>query len=135
MDKLKLVLDSNEYIFYFGNKSNEILKLLDFQELKIFLNDLIIQEVIRNINKENAAKFFNILKNPRFNVIMEQMTQNFIEKYRKMSLRKGDVLIAALCETIGADYLISENRHFLKKKIFDEFEVLSLKEFLRKIEF
>ena len=132
MDKLKLVLDSNEYVFYFDNKSNEILKLLDFQELKIFLNDLIIQEVIRNINKENATKFFNILKNPKFDVIMEQMPQSLIKKYREMGLKKGDVLIAAFCETIGADYLISENRHFLEKKIFDEFEVLSLKEFIKK---
>lgn len=129
MVRLKLVLDSNEYIFYFDDKSNDILRLFDFQDTRIFLTDLVIQEVIRNIRKESVNDFFNMLKNPKFEVIAEEIPKNLIEKYRKLGLKKGDIVIAAFCEFIEADYLITENRHFLKSKKFDKFKVLSLKDF------
>ena len=135
MVKLKLVLDSNEYVFYFDNKSSDMLKLLDSQEIKFFLTDLIIQEVLRNIRKESIKDFFNILKNPRFEVVTEGIPNDLIDKYKKFGLKKGDIVIAAFCETINTDYLVTENRHFLKSKKFDNFEVLSLKEFLKKLSY
>lgn len=130
MVKLKFVLDSNEYIFYFDNKSSDILKLLDCRDIKIFLTDLIIQEAIRNMRKESVKDFFNMLKNPRFEVIIEKIPKNLIEKYKKTTLKKGDVLIAAFCDYINADYLITENRHFLKSIKFDKFKVVSFRDFL-----
>lgn len=133
MVKLRLVLDSNEYIFYFDNKSEDILKLLDNQDIKIFLNDLIFQEVIRNLRRESTKYLINLLKNPRFEFIINKIPENLIEKYKKLGLKKGDFVIAAFCESIEADYLITENRHFLKSKKFDRFEVVNLKEFLTKI--
>jgi len=40
-------------------------------------------------------------------------------------------VIGAFTEWVGAKYLISENRHFLKLNVKD-FEVLSAKQFLRR---
>ena len=133
MVKLKLVLDSNEYIFYFDDKSNDILRLFDFHDLKISINNLIIEEAIRNIRKDSIKDFFNLLKNPKFEVITEKISEYLIEKYRKLGLKKGDVVIAAFCDSVNANYLITENRHFLKSKKFDKFGVLSLKKFLIKL--
>lgn len=134
MVELKLVLDSNEYIFYLNNKSNDILRLLDSQDTKIFLNDLIFEEVIRNITKEAIKYSINLLKNPKFEVIAHQIPENLTEKYKNLGLKKGDIVIAAFCEAVGADYLITENRHFLKSRKFGKFKVLSLKGFLNKFE-
>lgn len=132
MVELKLVLDSNEYIFYFDNKSDDVLRLLDSQAVKIFLNDLIFEEVIRNITKESIKYFINLSKNPKFEIVSHEIPQNLIQKYKALGLKKGDIVIASFCEAIGADYLITENRHFLKSKEF-KFKVLSLKKFLNKI--
>ena len=132
MVKLKLVLDSNEYIFYFDDKSDDISRLFDLHNLKISINNLIIEEAIRNIRKDSIKDFFNLLKNPKFEVIIEKISEHLIEKYRKLGLKKGDVVIAAFCDSINANYLITENRHFLKSKKFDRFKVLSLKKFFGK---
>lgn len=129
-----MVLDSNEYVFYFGNKSSDMLKLLDYKAIKFLLTDLIVQEVLRNIRKESIKDFFNMLKNPRFEVITEQIPNDLIEKYKKLGLKKGDIALAAFCERINANYLITENRHFLKSRKFDKFRVLNLKGFLRRLE-
>ena len=133
MIELKLVLDSNEYIFYLANKTNGVLRLLDSQDAKIFLNDLIFDEVIRNITKEATKYFISLLKNPKFEVIAHQIPKSLTEKYKNLGLKKADRVIAAFCEAVEADYLITENRHYLNGKKFDKFKVLSLKEFLGKL--
>ncbi len=134
MVKLRLVLDSNQYIFYFDNISADLLKLLDTKAIQVFLNDLIFQEIIRNLRRESTRNFINLLKNPKFKFIIDKIPEDLIEKYKKLNLKKGDFVIAAFCEYIKADYLITENRHFLKSMKFDKFQVLNLKDFVKKIE-
>ena len=133
MVKLRLVLDSNEYIFYFDKKSKDILKLLDNQDIQIFLNDLIFQEVIRNLRREATKYFINLLKNPRFEFVINKIPEDLIEKYKKLGLKKGDVVIAAFCDAIKADYLITENRHFLQSKRIIEFKIISIRDFAAKM--
>ena len=45
-------------------------------------------------------------------------------------MKKGDIVIASLREDEKADYLVSENRHFLKDTKFDKFNVIELDKFL-----
>lgn len=52
------------------------------------------------------------------------------DKYKKIGLKKGDTPIAAFCEFIKADCLITENRHFLKEAKVKEFKVVAIKDFL-----
>ena len=61
------------------------------------------------------------------------MPLHLLVKYKKLGLKKGDIAIAAFCENVKADYLITENRHFVKSKKFDKFKVLSFKDFIRKL--
>ena len=131
MNEINLVLDSNEYVFHFNNNTS-ILKLLKLKA-KIYLNNLIFKEVIRNIRRETIKYFINLLKNPRFVVIEEKIPQILIGKYKRQGLKKGDVIIAAFCDYVNADYLVSENRHFLKSARFDKFKVLDLNTFLKMI--
>ncbi len=132
MVKVKLVLDSNEFILYFGTKSEDITRLFAFENVTISLTDLIIKEVIRNIRTESIKEFINLLKNPKFEIAVDYIPQDLINKYRNLGFKKGDIVIAAFCESIKADYLVTENRHFLKSTKF-EFEVLNLKELLVKL--
>lgn len=132
MVKLRLVLDSNEYIFYINNKTTDIQELLALNSIEIFLNDLIFREVIRNLRKDLIISFISLLKNPKFNVSWEKIPEEVIEKYKKLGLKKGDVIIASFCESIDANCLISENRHFLRSNL-DKTQILSLKEFMERL--
>ena len=60
----------------------------------------------------------------------QQLPFHLLDKYKKIGLKKGDIAIAAFCEHVKSDYLITENRHFLKKVKFSEFKVLGIEEFL-----
>lgn len=132
MGKLRLVLDSNEYIFHLDNRSVNFQKLLMLDNVEIFLNDLIFKEVIRNLRKDLIISFINLLKSSKFNMSWEKMPQEIIEKYKRLGLKKGDVIIASFCDFVNANYLISENRHFLKSSL-DKTKILSLKEFMEKL--
>jgi len=57
---------------------------------------------------------------------------SLLEKYQSRGLKQADSSIAAFVEWVGAKYLISENRHFLKGLNVEEFKILSAKEFLSK---
>lgn len=133
MSEIKLVLDSNEYVFYFDGKSNLLPKLMEFRNIKLFISNLIFREVIRNLREDTIKKFIVLLKNPKFAAGGELTPEHLIEKYEKLGLKKGDIEIAAFCENISADYLVTENRHFLKSLKFDKFKVASIKEFLQNL--
>jgi len=102
--------------------------------VEIFLNEIIFSEVYRNLTDYLIKYFIKLLKNPKFKTISDKIPQFLIDKYKKLGLKKGDFIIAAFCEFVNADYLISENRHFLKNLKFDKFKVVTLNEFLNIIE-
>jgi predicted nucleic acid-binding protein len=130
---LIIVLDSNEYINYFDNKILLLDKIFIDGKIVVYINETITKEVTNNLSKLLVKDFYDFLLRNNINVYYEKMGFNLLEKYKKLGLKKGDIVIAAFCETIGADYLITENRHFLKSRKFDKFKVLSLKGFLRKL--
>lgn len=134
MTKIRIILDSNEYIYYLANKSTDFLKLFELKDVEIFLNEIIFSEVYRNLTDYLIKYFIKLLKNPKFKTISDKIPQFLIDKYKKLGLKKGDFIIAAFCEFVNADYLISENRHFLKNLKFDKFKVVTLNEFLNIIE-
>ena len=127
-----IILDSNEYINYF-NKKDLLDKVFSNQDILIYINDIIIREVIRNLKELQIKEFYNLIFNKNINFYGHKIPLQLLTKYKKLGLKKGDIAIAAFCESISADYLVTENRHFLKSKKFDKFKVLSLKRFLGKL--
>ena len=127
-----IILDSNEYINYF-NREILLDKVFHNQNIIIYINDIIIREVIRNLKGSQIKEFYNIIFNKNINFYGQKLPLQLSTKYKKLGLKKGDIVIAAFCESINADYLITENKHFLKARKFEKFGVLSLKKFLKKL--
>lgn len=127
-----IVLDSNEYIDYLGRKLLFLDRIFTSNKIIIYVNETITKEVLRNIDETIKKEFFSILFKDNIIPNNEKLPLILFEKYRKLGLKKGDIAIAAFCENIKADCLITENRHFLRQIKFDKFQVLSLKEFLVK---
>lgn len=128
-----IILDSNEYINHISKKTLLLDKIISDDKILIYINETITKEVVNNLSKLLIKDFYDFLLKNNINVYYEKIPLHLFQKYKKLGLKKGDIAIAAFCETVNADYLITENRHFLKSKRFDKFKVLSLGEFLGKL--
>lgn len=124
-----VILDSNEYINFLNGKELSLNKILDRGDISVHINNTIIREVLRNVDIGKGKIFYNLILNK--NIVFSYEPADLIRKYKKFGMKKGDFLIAALCEHTNADYLITENRHFLKSKGIENLRILSLKEFLK----
>ena len=132
-----LVLDSNEYIFSFGPKPKPfppvlIKTILEKYPLHIIrLPRLIVEEVRRNLAPESYKDFMS------FTASLTTIDENFVVpfetgfKYESIGLKPADAFIAAYAEWVGADALVSENRHFLRRTKNLPFSVISAEECLR----
>jgi len=107
--------------------------ILSNKGMSIYVHNIIIKEVLDNLIESAKKEFYKLLFNNNIFVKEGILPLHLFEKYKKLGLKKGDVIIAAFCEYVEADYLITENRHFLKIKNFDRFNILKLKDFLTKI--
>ncbi|HLD42470.1 MAG TPA: hypothetical protein VJB08_00595 [Candidatus Nanoarchaeia archaeon] len=126
----KIVLDSNEYVFHFTNRSQFLPELTRTPDIKIFINSLIFREVLQNISKSSINPFIKMLQDPVF-VAIGVVPDTLINKYSLLGLKKGDTVIAALCEFVNAECLITENRHFLREVSIGAFTILSSKDFMK----
>jgi len=128
---MMVVLDSNEYITYFNENKDFLDKLLNNKKIEVYINELLIKEVLRNIKETSKTEFYQILF--RSNIILqkEKLPFHLLIKYKQLGLKKGDITIAAFCDSIDADFLITENRHFLKSRELGKFKILNSKELTR----
>ncbi|ODS30239.1 MAG: hypothetical protein SCARUB_04650 [Candidatus Scalindua rubra] len=136
---MQLVLDANEYIFglgFFKKESCEHLVkfLIDKNPLhSISICRTIVEEVRVNLTlKEfhNFVKFINV-----FTTIEEDFFIPFEigVRYEAKGLKEADALIAAFTEWVGADALVTENRHFLVHHSDLPFKVLTAGDCLKLI--
>ena len=128
-----IVLDSNEYINYLSKETLFLDEITRNDELTIYINETITKEVLNNINEQLKKRFYDFLFTNNIIAYDQKLPFGLIKKYKELGLKKGDITIAAFCEHIKVNYLITENRHFLRSKKFNKFKVLSLKEFWDKI--
>ena len=124
-----IVLDSNEYIKNINEQSNLLNPLFQRVGFYFHLHKIIRDEVLRNLRNDAEKDFFRLVMENGISVDEDILSIALFHKYKELGLNKGDIAIASFCEKIRADYLITENRDFLRSKKFD-FQVLSLKEFL-----
>ena len=63
---------------------------------------------------------------PRILIIEEPVPVDLVRNYIQLGLReKGDAIIGAFAEWQRVDYVISENRHFLRELQSKAFEILN----------
>ena len=127
--KLIIVLDSNEYIFYLNEKIENFNKMFQRVGFYVHLHKSIRNEVLKNIRDDQKNSFYKLIIENNILVNEEPLSLELFKKYEMLGFKKGDITIASFCEKIKADFLITENRDFLKSKKFN-FQVLSLQKFL-----
>lgn len=133
------VIDSNEYIFAFGeSKESKAYLFLDLLSEKVHSHTIriprtIYEEIKRNLSPEAFREFNNFINS--ISTIDEDIVVPFeiAFKYETMGLKPADTFIAAYTEWTGADILVTENRHFLSHQSNLPFKVLTAEKCLRLI--
>ncbi len=137
--RLRLVLDANEYIFglgFFKKQSCEsLLKLLidRFPAHSICICRTIVEEVRTNLTPKEFHSFVKFIN------VFAPIDEDFLipfelgAKYETKGLKEADALIAAYAEWVGADALVTENRHFLTRNPDLPFKILTADKCLKLI--
>lgn len=135
---MRLILDANEYVFAFGPKPKAdcvtVLELVRHHELRTCRT--IVQEVLHNLPPDAHEGFFVYLMEviDRDPPIEEDWVVPFElgAAYEAKGFKPADAFIAAYAETVAAELIVSENRHFLLRAPMLPFDVLDAKTFVRR---
>ncbi len=134
MHTLIIVLDTNEFIFGLTNSlSHSAILLENLEKLRVKLPRFILQELHNNLPESVLRLVYFLLKEKGVEIVDMQVPSTLVEKYQSQ-LPPEDAVIAAYCEFLSVDVLVSENRHFLVDFQPKVFRVLSAQEFLDKRE-
>jgi len=136
---LLFVIDSNVYIFGLGLVKVPACEKFIFALLKEFprhslrISRSITEEVRRHLSREDFQRFIKIINT--LTLIDEDSLIPFElgAKYESAGLKPGDASIPAYTEWVGADVLVTENRHFLTRSSDLPFKVLTTEECLKSI--
>ena len=133
------VIDSNVYIFGFGFVkvppcSNLILTIIEKYNLHTLrISRRIVEEVRSHLSPEDFAKFIKVIN------ILSKIDEDFVVpfeiavKYEAKGFKPADAFIAAYTEWVGADALVTENRHFLSLHSNLPFKVVTAEKCLKLI--
>ena len=118
---MHFVLDANEYIFALGLFKKEscesLLKYLidNFPSHSVSICRTIVEEVRDNLTPKELQTFIKFITT--FTTIDEDFLIPFEvgAKYEAIGFKEADAFIAAYTEWVGADALVTENRHFLNQ--------------------
>lgn len=126
-----IILDSNEFIFALGAQDPHARMLLDILFAKTSSHSLrilrtVFEEVQRNLTIEAFKEFILLLLSA--NIPIDEDTLVPFElgmKYELAGFKYADAFIAAYAEYVGADILVSENRHFLSRQTNLPFKIVT----------
>jgi predicted nucleic acid-binding protein len=137
---LRLVIDTNVYLFAFG-----LLKVPVCEELIavileqsphhiIRISANIVEEVRPNLTGEAFREFFSFLNALSITIDGDYLIPFELgAKYESKGLKPADALIAAYTEWVGANALVTENRHFLTLQVDLPFSILTAQKCLNLI--
>lgn len=133
------VLDANIYIFAFGIAKEEncktFLKIISEHSVinSIRICRTIVEEVNSNLTQQEFREFIGFIN--ALTSIDEDVFVPFDigSKYEWKGLKPADAFIAAYTEWVGANALVTENRHFLSRQSDLPFKILTAQNCLRLI--
>lgn len=128
---MRLVLDSNEYIFAFGSAQKSVCAVLidtilsAYPDCSLRIPRLIVEEVSRHLAPEAFKEFIGLINS--LTAIDEDFVVPFElgARYEARGLKPADAFIAAYVEWTGSEVLVSENRHFLRRTFSLPFQILN----------
>ena len=126
-----LILDSNVYIFALGAVRDplceNLFNLIAKNPERIFIRipRLILTEVRNNLTIETFKEFMLFLHKRTIIDEDSEIPFELGSKYEAMNLKPADALIAAYAEYVGAEILVSENRHFLSRQTNLPFKIVN----------
>lgn len=139
---MRLVLDSNEYIFAFGLEPRvTCIRLLEFLEGNAGWDIRIVRTIVNEVagrTPEQAVKgFYAVLEH-----LLEDgcgVDEDFVvphhiaQHYQDVGFKEADAHIAAYAQGIGTDMVLSENRrHFHDMARQLPFQVMDAEQFLKR---
>lgn len=136
---MRICIDSCVFIRGYnqaGSDAEWLLKSIG-PKLQVVINRLIAQEVTRNLSgQEQIRRFYQVFHdNTDAFIVSGPIPPAILERYVALGLReKGDAIIGAFAEWMVVDYLISDNRHFLRELQTDAYRIASPAEFLNRQE-
>ena len=136
---MRICIDSCVFIHGLQETDPASVQLLDTisPALILVIPRLVGQEVTRNlIRPEQVRSFYRLFHNRDFAFIIDEpVPRELVDKYVELGLpEKADAFIGAFAEWMEAQYLISDNRHFLRELHTDAFEVLDAETFIERWE-
>jgi hypothetical protein len=139
-----LVLDTNEYVFGLSELKDTSVRLLDVlpfvEGLTVIVPSTVLDEATRNLSHIHSTLVtqFNdlIYGYEKFSVVSEEeLPKPLVEEYQRLGLQsEADARIGAFAEWVKADFLVSENQHFLKELKTSAYQVIDAAEALQRIE-
>lgn len=132
---MRICIDSCVFINGLTGLDPAATRLLELvgPNLIIVIPRLIAQEVTRNLRtEEQVRRFYRLFHQRTFAFIVDELTPRaLVEEYVHRGLpEKADAYIGAFAEWMGVQYLISDNRHFLRDLQTTAFQVLEAEVFL-----
>ena len=134
---MRLVLDSNVYILGFSESrppaAASLFGLLvdEPDRFELIISRTILQEVEQNLPPRAYGVCWGFLTAMDIEPVESwQIPFETGSRYQERGLKPGDAFIAALAEWSGAEYLVTENRHFMVRSALP-FKVAKIEDFLR----
>lgn len=135
---MDICLDSNVYILAFGDEPAAdcegvtVLVAASPSRFRLRVPRLAVKEIGRNLVPIQLKRLHNFWRKMGCSIDEEEIVPiGLIKAYRDRGLKSGDSVIAAYCDHLGMDALISENRDFLAMTTPLPFRILKAAEFLR----
>jgi len=135
---MRICIDSSVFIRGFQTNDTNIATLLGLigQELTLSIPRLVAIEVTRNLLLfQQKRAFYKLFQQIDVAAISDEpIPRTLIDKYVRLGLpAKADAFIGAFAEWQEINYLLSDNRHFLRRLQTPAFTVLTPDEFMARL--
>jgi hypothetical protein len=97
-------------------------------KLCVYVPAMVVKEVRDNFQREYrlGKEFFRlIVQGGSVTIMWTDPPVDLVAKYTALGFAEEDAVIAACAEWVGAEYLISENRHFLERLEVTPFAIIN----------
>ena len=136
---MRICIDSCVFIRGIPYADSDAGQLLDriSPALRVFIPRIVAVETTRNLKTvTDVARFYHLFhERPFAQIVDEPIPQDLFQRYIDLGLRaKGDAYIGAFAEWLRVDYLISDNRHFLRHLRTEAYRLLTPADFLEAID-